>query len=108
MFHNRITLSIWLLPTHNITDALSAQLKEDIGGRSEAHAGAWRPPGVLVQAYTIESKTFEVWCASLADADAKEILRAMQIFVPLFIEGGTCQNLDDQDWTVERWKLFLL
>ena len=68
----------------------------------------WTPPGELIDSYTRNGKRFEIWCASLADAKAKELLRRSQILIPLFIEGGTCQNLDNEPWTMERWKLFLL
>jgi len=32
----------------------------------------------------------------------------MQILVPLFIEGGTLIELDDPDWTIERWTVFFV
>jgi len=32
----------------------------------------------------------------------------MQIFVTFFIEGGTFLELDDPDWTVDRWTVFFL
>ncbi|OCL14823.1 histone acetyltransferase type B [Glonium stellatum] len=75
---------------------------------SNANAGSWKPPGKLLNSYSLHDKQFEIWCASLADPAAKEIFRRMQIFIPFYIEGGTCQNLDDQDWTMERWTLFLV
>ncbi|KAF2085267.1 acyl-CoA N-acyltransferase, partial [Saccharata proteae CBS 121410] len=76
--------------------------------RTEELGSSWKPPGNLFHSYHHGGDDFEIWCASLADPAAKEILRRMQIFIPFYIEGGTCQNLDDQDWTMERWKLYLL
>ena len=72
-----------------------------------AQLADWKPPGELLKTYQKDGKQYEIWCASLSDPRAREILRNMQILVPFFIEGGTCQDLDDEDWTMERWKLFL-
>lgn len=68
---------------------------------------SFTPPGVRVRAYARDGQHFEVRCASLADAEAKRLLERMQILVPLFIEGGTILQLE-QDWTTKRWKLFTL
>ena len=32
----------------------------------------------------------------------------MQIFISMFIEGGTPLNLDDMDWTIERWMVYFI
>lgn len=74
----------------------------------DATSAEWKPPGKLLHSYTYQGRTFEIWSASLADRRAREIFRNMQIFVTFYIEGGTQQDLDDQDWTLERWTLFLL
>lgn len=75
-------------------------------------ATAFRPPGECVHTYErrgeeAETERYEVWCCSLADAAARQVLQNMQILVPMFIEGGTTLQLE-QDWTTQRWKLFLL
>lgn len=70
-------------------------------------AASFKPPGEMIHSYTRRSEKFEIWCASLADPQAKRILENMQILVPMFIEGGTILQLE-QDWTTRRWKLFLL
>jgi histone acetyltransferase 1 len=44
----------------------------------------------------------------LTDPLAKDVLENMRIFVPFFIEGGTIDLLDEPEWSIERWKLFLL
>ncbi|OCK99112.1 histone acetyltransferase type B [Cenococcum geophilum 1.58] len=75
---------------------------------SDVIDSSWKPPGKLLHSYLLHGKQFEIWSACLADPAAKEIFRRMQIFIPFYIEGGTCQNLDDQDWTMERWTLFLV
>lgn len=75
---------------------------------SQEEIDAWKPPGEVAYSYTIDDDKWEIWCASLTDQKARDILRNMQILVPLYIEGGTCQDLEDQDWTLERWKIYFL
>ncbi|KAF2477405.1 histone acetyltransferase type B [Lindgomyces ingoldianus] len=71
-------------------------------------SSSWKPPGELLQGFKLHGKQFEIWKTSLADVVAKELYRNMQVLVPLFIEGGSLLELDDPDWTIERWTLFLL
>lgn len=58
--------------------------------------------------YEVNGRSFGIWTTLLTDPKAKRIIRHMQILVPLFIEGGTCIELDDPDWTIERWRVFFL
>ncbi|KAK8173580.1 acyl-CoA N-acyltransferase [Phyllosticta citrichinensis] len=74
----------------------------------DAADSKWRPPGQLLHKYSQGDRQFEIWYGSLADPALREILHRMQVMIPLFIEGGTLQNLEDFDWTMERWKIFLL
>lgn len=80
----------------------------DANGSADGSDSKWTPPGKLLEKYSQGGRNFEIWCGSLTDPTVTQILKNMQVLVPLFIEGGTLQNLDDQDWTMERWKLFLL
>ncbi|KAK5127845.1 hypothetical protein LTR85_004962 [Meristemomyces frigidus] len=92
----------------DIKEALADFLPEDAfeAPVSDSEAASFRPPGEKIHSYTSEGRYFEIWCASLADAQAREIVENMQILVPLFIEGGSTLQLE-QDWTTQRWKLFL-
>lgn len=74
---------------------------------ADEEAARFRPPGDKIHSYSREGHSFELWCASLADEQARTIVENMQILVPLFIEGGSTLQLE-QDWTTQRWKLFLL
>ncbi|KAI7282860.1 histone acetyltransferase type B catalytic subunit, partial [Hortaea werneckii] len=76
-------------------------------GRSAEDVAGFKPPGEKVHSYEREGQHYEIWCASLADTKAKTILENMQVLVPMFIEGGSVLQLE-QDWTTQRWKLFLL
>ena len=71
------------------------------------NAATFNPPGERVKQYSRDGQQFEIWCASLSDPAARQLLENMQILVPMFIEGGTTLQLE-QDWTTQRWKLFLL
>ncbi|KAK5137902.1 hypothetical protein LTR08_006671 [Meristemomyces frigidus] len=93
----------------DISAALAEFLPADAFGarKADTAAGEFRPPGERIQSYARDGQDYEVWCASLADEQARTILQNMQILVPLFIEGGSILSLE-QDWTTQRWKLFLL
>lgn len=69
---------------------------------------AWTPPGQLLHTYTLDNSKYEIWQSTLADARAKKILSNMRIFIPFFIDGGTVAFLEDEDWALERWKVFFL
>ncbi|KAF1822087.1 histone acetyltransferase type B catalytic subunit [Dissoconium aciculare CBS 342.82] len=86
------------LPTHAF---------EEDGEQAITSAQDWRPPGEKIQSYDREGTSFEIWCASLADPAAKRLLENMQILAPLFIDGGSMLELE-QDWTTARWKLYTL
>jgi histone acetyltransferase 1 len=66
----------------------------------------WTPPGELAATFTSKGTTFEIWKGNLADPAVKQLVKRIQILVPLFIEGGTPIDLDDQD--VNRWTVFFL
>jgi len=42
------------------------------------------------------------------DKAVQQYLKRIQILVPFFIEGGTFINIDDPEWSLERWTVFLL
>lgn len=93
----------------DITLGLSQFLPESTfdGKPLDAPESGFSPPGHRIREYTREGRTFEIWCASLADAAARRMLENMQILAPLFIDGGSVLELD-HDWTTQRWKVFLL
>jgi len=70
-------------------------------------ASTFAPPGQKLHTYSSDGTTYEIYATSLADAHARRILENMQIFVPLFIEGGTMLELE-HPWIVERWKVYFL
>ena len=45
---------------------------------------------------------------SLADPRARKIAENLKIFAYFFIEGATFSILDEPDWSLQRWKLWLL
>lgn len=70
-------------------------------------ASSFQPPGEKVHQYRREGQRFEIWCSPLSNPAARQLLENMQILMPMFIEGGSILQLE-QDWTIQRWKLFLL
>jgi histone acetyltransferase 1 len=68
----------------------------------------WAPPGELVKSYSRNGSDFEIWAAALSDPRMKELVRNIQIFILFFIEGGQYLDLDDVDWTLDRWRVYLL
>lgn len=75
---------------------------------NDASAKDWSPPGELVKTYTRSNETFEIWATSLSDPRMKELVRNIQIFICFFIEGGQYLDLDDVDWTLDRWRVYLV
>jgi len=51
---------------------------------------------------------YEIWKGSLADKAIQQMVKRIQILIPLFIEGGTAINLNDPEWSLQRWTVFLL
>ncbi|KAK4123588.1 histone acetyltransferase type B [Parathielavia appendiculata] len=66
----------------------------------------WTPPGELAATFLAQGNTFEVWKGNLADTAVKQLVKRIQILVPLFIEAGTPINLDDPE--VNQWTVFFL
>ncbi|GAB7364297.1 hypothetical protein MBLNU230_g4842t1 [Neophaeotheca triangularis] len=75
--------------------------------RNSQDAYKWSPPGEQLHSYTKDDVNYEIWCASLSDQSARQILENVQILVPLFIEGGSALELDNEA-TTKRWKIYLL
>ncbi len=71
------------------------------------NAASFKPPGERIHQYSRSGQRFEIWCANLSDPDARQLLQNMEALVPIFIEGGSMLQLE-QDWTTQRWRLFLL
>lgn len=69
---------------------------------------AWNPPGQFLSSYQVQGKDFEIWYGSLTEPDVQQILQRIQFLVPCFIEGGTLLNLDDPEWTLQRWRVYFL
>nr|POE79891.1 histone acetyltransferase type b catalytic subunit [Quercus suber] len=89
------------LPRDALTDKPRDEALQDL------NAADFRPPGSKVHEYSKGGSKFELWSASLADKDARKLLENIQTLVPMFIEGGTILELDEESAT-RRWKVFFL
>jgi histone acetyltransferase 1 len=74
----------------------------------DASAKDWSPPGELMSSYVRNGETYEIWAGSLSDLRVRLLVDNIQIFILFFIEGGQFINLEDVDWTLDRWKVYLV
>lgn len=86
---------------------LPEETKESKEERDAATAKDWKPPGVLMQSFTVHGKQYEIWKSPMLDPAARQIWTNMKILVLLFIDGATTGGLDDEE-TLDRWSLFFL
>ncbi|KAK4940958.1 histone acetyltransferase 1 [Elasticomyces elasticus] len=75
--------------------------------QNDAKAATWTPPGTLVKKYTRGGQQYEVWAGSLLDMAMRTLVDNIQILIVFFIEGGQFINLEDPDWTLDRWRVYL-
>ncbi|CAI6337376.1 unnamed protein product [Periconia digitata] len=68
---------------------------------------SWKPPGKMINNFTLLGKQFEIWSTNFSDPAARRIWENMKILTLLYIEGASYPDLDAQ-WSLERWTLFLL
>lgn len=60
-----------------------------------------------MQTITLHGKQYEIWVASFVDPAAKQIWDNIQILPILYVDGSTLPDVDD-DWSTERWSLYML
>lgn len=77
-------------------------------GAQSSRDAPFQPPGKRIHSYSVNDQQYGIWAANLTDPLAKRILRRMQIFTSINIEGGSFIELDDPDWTIERWTIYFL
>ncbi|KAJ9642747.1 uncharacterized protein PV06_03589 [Exophiala oligosperma] len=75
--------------------------------QNDEQAAKWTPPGTCVKKYSRGGRNFEVWAGSLLDLPMRTLVDNIQILIVFFIEGGQFINLDDVDWTLDRWRVYL-
>jgi histone acetyltransferase 1 len=44
----------------------------------------------------------------MADKAVQQLVKRIQILIPFFIEGGQAINLEDPDWSLQRWTVFFM
>jgi histone acetyltransferase 1 len=82
-------------------------LPEPVEDDASATSSDWKPPGELMNSFSVHGKQYEIWKSPLGDDKAQRIWQNMRILVLLFIEGATTEGLDDEE-TLDRWSLYLL
>lgn len=76
--------------------------------KTDSTAADYRPPGNFIEGFNLKDRQFEIWCTKLKDPAAVLLISRMQIFISFFIEGGTPLLLDDAEWTMALWRVFLI
>lgn len=66
----------------------------------------WKPPGELVHQYSKRGRNFEIWAGSLLDPRVNKLVENIQILVLFYIEAGSQLNLDEVDWSLDRWRVY--
>jgi len=64
---------------------------------------SFTPPGQLIDSYVANSNTYSVYKSSLRDPNTLALVNRLQLFVLLFIEGGSFIDISD-----DRWQIYVL
>ncbi|KAF4981631.1 hypothetical protein FZEAL_2600 [Fusarium zealandicum] len=87
----------------------------DFDDSSRQISDNWTPPGTLHTTIDAADAQYEVWRGNLADPAIKQLNSRLQIFVPMFIDGGTYIGQDPESDSSEldlsdadRWTFFSL
>ena len=106
ILHQRVVKCLSLMPL--ITDAFDNPAVFDAEIQNNPAIATFKPPGELVQSYFSQGRAYEIWCGELTDPTVRLLLERLQIFTSFFIEGGTPIYLDDEQWTLARWRVFFV
>lgn len=71
-------------------------------------ASKFRPPGKLIHQYTKDGRNYEVYSGELTDDLIRKFVERIQILIPLFIDGGIPIPVDDPEWSLARWRVWLM
>lgn len=84
------------------TASFTAHLQNDKSAKD------YKPPGELLESYTSKGRNFEIWSGELVDPAVRQLVDHLQILISFFIEGGTPLELEDQEWTLARWRVYFV
>lgn len=76
--------------------------------QNDTSAKDFKPPGELVRNYTSKGRNFEIWCGELTDPAVQRLIERIQVLILFFIDGGTMLALEDQEWSISRWRVFFM
>lgn len=88
------------LPENAFQQGYEERIQNDGGAKD------WKPPGKLIRSYSKGGQNFEVWAGSLLDPRVNQLVRNIQVFVLFFIEAGSLLDLDEVDWSLDRWQVY--
>lgn len=95
-----IILTVWIAAFEK-TKAFEATL-------SNPSNANWTPPGEVWQTIESEGKIYEIRKGNMVDPAIQQLVKRVQIMVPLNIEGGMMIDFEDAEWSLDRWTVFFL
>ncbi|KAF3915410.1 hypothetical protein AA313_de0208714 [Arthrobotrys entomopaga] len=92
-----------------VEEILQGHLPSDTPSTLDLSPSSFKPPGTLVNTYTRDSSTYEIYHSNLSDPQTHTLIHRMQILVLFFIEAGSAIDTQEEDeWLRNRWDVFLL
>ncbi|KAI9804100.1 MAG: hypothetical protein M1825_001502 [Sarcosagium campestre] len=104
----KATLKDWLPQTAFENPALFDAIIQEEGKAGAKSALNFKPPGDFLTSYKVKEREYEIWQGHLDNLKVQQIFKRIQIFTPLFIEGGTFIDLNDPEWSLKRWTIYFL
>ncbi|KAK6543878.1 histone acetyltransferase 1 [Orbilia ellipsospora] len=92
-----------------VEEILQGYLPSDTPSTLDLSPSSFTPPGALVNTYTRDNSTYEIYHSNLSDPQTRTLIHRMQILVLFFIEAGSAIDTQEEDeWLRNRWDVFLL
>ena len=100
--HGRKTDLLTLTDAFDKSASFNAKIQDDTSAKD------FKPAGELIKKYTSRGRNFEIWCGELTDPAVQRLIERIQVLILFFIDGGTMLALDDQEWSISRWRVFFM
>ncbi|KAF3938252.1 hypothetical protein ABW19_dt0205481 [Dactylella cylindrospora] len=107
-YSNRLNLEKGPDGIDDVEEVFRERLPEDTSSTLDVSDSTFTPPGKLVNQYTKDDKTFEIYHSNLSDPQTRQLIENMQILVLFFIEAANTLQLDDEEWTIDRWDVLFV
>ena len=61
-----------------------------------------------MEEYTRDDRIYQIYSGELTDESIRKIIERIQILVTFFIDGGIPIPVDDPEWSLARWRVWLV